>query len=75
MITEKELQDAQMWISKAIKDVVTEKMQEKKLSIYELHKLSGVAHCYCAKAINGEVINIHHLARIFKVLEIKYIFL
>ena len=72
---EKDLQDAEYWVSKSIKDIVTEKMQERKMSIYELHKLSGVAHCYCDKAMNGEVINIHHLARIFKVLEINYIFL
>ena len=72
---EKDLQNAEYWVSKSIKDVVTEKMQERKMSIYELHKLSGVAHCYCAKAMNGEVINIYHLARIFKVLEINYIFL
>ena len=72
---EKDLQNAEYWVCKSIKDVVTEKMQEKKMSLYELHKLSGVAHCYCAKAMNGEVINIHHLARIFKVLEINYIFL
>ena len=72
---EKDLQDAEYWVCKSIKDVVTEKMQERKMSLYELHKLSGVAHCYCAKAMNGEVINIHHLARIFKVLEINYIFL
>lgn len=72
---EKDLQDAEYWVGESIKDVVTEKMQERKMSLYELHKLSGVAHCYCAKAMNGEVINIHHLARIFKVLEINYIFL
>ena len=72
---EKDLQDAEYWVSESIKDVVTEKMQERKMSLYELHKLSGVAHCYCDKAMNGEVINIHHLARIFKVLEINYIFL
>ena len=72
---EKDLQNAEYWVSKSIKDVVTEKMQERKMSLYELHKLSGVAHCYCAKAMNGEVINIYHLARIFKVLEISYIFL
>ena len=72
---EKDLQNAEYWVCKSIKDVVTEKMQERKMSLYELHKLSGVAHCYCAKAMNGEVINIHHLARIFKVLEINYIFL
>ena len=72
---EKDLQNAEYWVSKSIKDIVTEKMQERKMSIYELHKLSGVAHCYCAKAMNGEVINIYHLARIFKVLEINYIFL
>lgn len=72
---EKDLQNAEYWVGESIKDVVTEKMQERKMSLYELHKLSGVAHCYCAKAMNGEVINIHHLARIFKVLEINYIFL
>ena len=72
---EKDLQNAEYWVCKSIKDVVTEKMQERKMSLYELHKLSGVAHCYCAKAMNGEVINIYHLARIFKVLEINYIFL
>lgn len=72
---EKDLQNAEYWVGKSIKDVVTEKMQERKMSLYELHKLSGVAHCYCAKAMNGEVVNIHHLARIFKVLEINYIFL
>ena len=65
---ENDLQDAEYWVCKSIKDVVTEKMQERKMSLYELHKLSGVAHCYCAKAMNGEVINIYHLARIFKVL-------
>ena len=72
---EKDLQNAEYWVSKSIKDIVTEKMQERKMSIYELHKLSGVAHCYCAKAMNGEVINVYHLARIFKVLEINYIFI
>ena len=35
---EKDLQDAEYWVSKSIKDVVIEKMQERKMSKDELVK-------------------------------------
>ena len=72
---DKELNHSEKCFNKMVQDVILEKMAEKKMSLYELQQISGVAYVYCKKATLGEIINTHHLARICKVLGINYIFL